>query len=153
MAMGRKYSIKDIDPEKTAKAYGFELHCSPKASMNIARELKGMKLPDAKKYLEEVIALKRAVPFKRYNKTVSHRKGGMGPGRYPQKAAKCILKVLENAENNAEYKGLDPDSMVIKHVSAYKGRELEGYMPRAFGRATPKNEQTTNIEIILEEVE
>ena len=152
MNMGRNYSVRDIDPEKTAKAYGFELHCSPKASMNIAREIRGMKLQDAKKYLEEVINLKRAVPFKRYNKTISHKKG-IGPGRYPQKAAKCILKVLENAENNAEYKGLDPKSMVIKHISAYRGREIKGYMPRAFGRATPKNEQTTNVEVILEEVE
>jgi len=32
----RRYSIKDLNPEKTAKAYGYELRCSPKHSMNIA---------------------------------------------------------------------------------------------------------------------
>ncbi|KAA0017723.1 MAG: 50S ribosomal protein L22, partial [Thermoplasmata archaeon] len=70
-----------------------------------------------------------------------------------QKAARYILKILENAENNAEYKGLDPENMIIAHISAYKGREIEGIMPRAYGRATQKNEQTTNIEIVLKEVE
>jgi len=147
-----RYSVKSIDPEKTAKAYGYELHCSPKDSVNIAHAIRGMKLEDAKRYLEEVIALKRAIPFKTHKKKVSHRKG-MGPGRYPQKAAKCILDVLKNAENNAEYKGLNPEEMIISHISAYKGRKIEGIMPRAYGRATKKDEETTNIEVIIEEVE
>lgn len=147
-----EYSVKDVDPEKTAKAYGYELHCSPKHSMNLARVLRGMKLLDAKKYLEEVIALKRPVPFTTHKKKMSHRKG-IGPGCYPKKAAQHLLKILENAENNAEYKGLDPENMVISHIAAYHGREIEGFMPRAHGRATEKNEQTTNVEIILEEVE
>ncbi|HEB37067.1 MAG TPA: 50S ribosomal protein L22 [Thermoplasmatales archaeon] len=147
-----KYSIGQTDPEKTARAYGYELHCSPKDSINIAHALRGMRLIDAKKYLEDVIALKRAVPFRTHKKKVSHRKG-MGPGRYPRKAAKYILDVLKNAENNAEYKGLSPEDMVITHIAAYKGREIEGIMPRAYGRATQKNEQTTNIEVVIEEVE
>ncbi|HDD72477.1 MAG TPA: 50S ribosomal protein L22 [Candidatus Aenigmarchaeota archaeon] len=146
-----KYSVENIDPEKTARAYGYELQCSPKHSVNLARALKGMRLPDAKKYLEDVIALKRAVPFVVHKKKVSHRHG-MGPGRFPKKAAQHMLIVLKNAENNAEYKGLDPENMVISHISAYRGREIKGFMPRAHGRATDNNEQTTDIEIVLEEV-
>ena len=148
----RRYSVKDLNPEKTAKAFGYELRCSPKHSMNIARAIKGMRVPDAKKYLEEVIKMKRAVPFFIHRRKMGHRRG-MCSGAYPQKAARFILRVLENAENNAEYKGLDPNNMIISHISAYKGREIEGIMPRAYGRATQKNEQTTNIEIVLEEVE
>jgi large subunit ribosomal protein L22 len=64
-----------------------------------------------------------------------------------------MLKILENAENNAEYKGFDPENMKITHISAYGGRVIRGIMPRAHGRATDKNTRTTNIEIILEEVE
>ncbi len=45
----QKYSI-NIDPDKTAKAYGYELHCSPKDSMNLAYAIKGMKTADADKY-------------------------------------------------------------------------------------------------------
>ena len=64
-----------------------------------------------------------------------------------------MLKVLENAENNAEYKGFDPENMKIAHISAYGGRVIRGIMPRAQGRATDKNTKTTNIEIIIEEVD
>ena len=147
----RKYST-ERDLEKSAKAYGYELHCSPKDSQNLAYAVRGMKTEEAKKYLEAVIAMKRALPAVYHKRKVAHKKG-IGPGRYPQKAAKYMLKVLENAENNAEYKGFDPENMRIAHISTYRGRETHGIMPRAHGHATDKNEQTTNIEIILEEAE
>jgi len=37
-------------------------HCSVKDSRNIAHAIKGMKIEEAKKYLEEIIAMKRALP-------------------------------------------------------------------------------------------
>lgn len=146
-----KYST-DIDPEKSAKAYGYELHCSPKDSMNIAYALKGMKTEKAKRYLEEIIGMKQPLPAVFHKRKRAHQKR-IGPGSYPQKAAKYMLKILENAENNAEYKGFDIENMKITHISTYQGRKIRGIMPRAHGRATDKNETTTNIEIILEEVE
>lgn len=146
-----KYST-DIDPDKTAKAYGYELHCSRKDSTNLAREIKGMKTEDAKKYLQEIIDMKRPLPAVFHNKKRAHQKS-IGPGSYPQKAAKYMLKTLENAENNAEYKGFDVENMKISHISTYGGRVIKGVMPRAHGRATNKNTKTTNIEIIIEEVE
>ena len=147
----RRYSVK-IDPEKSAKAYGYELHCSPKDSINLAYALKGMKTEMAKKYLEDVIAAKRALPAIFHKQKIHHQKG-IGPGSFPEKAARYMLKILENAENNAEYKGFDVENMKISHISTYRGRTIDGIMPRAQGRATDKNENTTNIEIILEEVE
>ncbi len=146
-----KYSAEK-DPEKSARAYGRELYCSPKHSENIARAIRGMKVKDAEEFLEQVIQKKRAVPFRTHNGSLGHKKR-IGPGAYPEKASRLILRVLKNAENNAEYKGLDPENMVISHISAYKGRVIEGIMPRAMGRATAKNEQTTNVEIIIEERE
>lgn len=136
--------------EKAARAFGSELRTSWKNSINIARALQGMKVRAAEKYLEEVIALKRPVPFTTRNLKVAH-KPGIGPGRYPKKSAQKALMVLKNAINNAEYAGLDPDEMVIVHASAYKGRTIKGTMPRAQGRATAKNEDTTNLEIIIQE--
>ena len=146
-----KYST-ETDPEKTAKAYGYELHCSPKDSINIARAIRGMKIEDAKKYLQEIIDMKRALPTVFHNGKRAHQKG-IGPGSFPQKAASYMLKTLENAENNAEYKGFDVENMKITSISAYQGRSIRGIMPRAHGRATDKNESTSNIEIIIEEVE
>ncbi|EMR73461.1 LSU ribosomal protein L22P [Thermoplasmatales archaeon SCGC AB-539-N05] len=147
-----RYSVKK-DPDKTAKAYGYEFHCSPKHSMNIIRVIRGMKTNKAKTFLEDVIAMKRPVPFIYHKRKTSHRKGHVGPGGYPKKASEHVLKVIKNAENNAEYKGLDVDNMIISHISTYEGRKIKGTMPRAHGRATDKNEQTTDIEIIIEEVE
>jgi large subunit ribosomal protein L22 len=138
--------------ERSAKAYGYELHCSQKDSQNLAYALKGMNVEPAKKYLEEIIALKRALPAVFHKKKREHQKG-IGPGSFPEKAARYMLKILKNAENNAEYKGFDVDSMKIVHISAYQGRIIKGIMPRAHGRATDKNETTTDVEIILEEVE
>ncbi len=146
-----KYST-DVDPDKTAKAFGYELHCSRKDSRNIAYAIKGMKVPEGKKYLQEIIDQKRAVPAVFHKQKRAHQKG-IGPGSFPQKAAKYLLKILENAENNAEYKGFDPENMKIIHASAYGGRVVRGIMPRAQGRATDKNTRTTNVEIIIEEVE
>lgn len=146
-----RYST-DVDPDKTAKAFGYELHCSRKDSRNIAHAIKGMKVSEAKKYLQEIIDQKRALPAVYHKQKRAHQKG-IGPGSFPQKAAKYVLKILENAENNAEYKGFDPDNMKIIHASAYGGRVIKGIMPRAQGRATNKNTRTTNVEIIIEEVE
>ncbi len=146
-----KYST-DIDPDKTAKAYGYELHCSRKDSENLAYGIKDMKIEDAKKFLNEIIEMKRALPTIFHKRKRSHQKG-IGPGSYPQKAARYMLKTLENAENNAEYKGFDPENMKISHISTYGGRMVKGIMQRAHGRAGDKNTKTTNIEIIIEEVE
>ena len=146
-----KYSI-EANPEKSAKAYGYELHCSRKDSMNLAYALKGMKTEKAKKFLGEIIEMKRPLPTIFHKRKRSHQKG-IGAGSYPQKAAHHMLKIIENAENNAEYKGFDVENMKISHISTYRGRIIKGIMPRAQGRATNKNKITTNIEIILEEVE
>ena len=147
----QRYS-KHVDQDKTAKAYGYELHCSLKDSKNLTYAIRGMKTNDTKKYLKEIISFKRPLRSIFHNRKISHQKG-IGPGSYPQKAAKYILRTVENAENNAEYKGFDVENMIISHVSAYGGRILRGIIPRAHGRATNKNKKTTNIEIILEEVE
>ena len=32
------------------------------------------------------------------------------------KSAEFLLQLLKNAESNAEYKGLDPDHLVIEHI-------------------------------------
>ena len=146
-----KYST-DVDPDKTAKAYGYELHCSKKDSKNLAYAIRGMKTDNAKKYLQEIIDMKHPLEAVYHKRKRAHQKG-IGPGSFPQKAARYILKTLENAENNAEYKGFDIENMKISHISVYGGRIIKGIMPRAHGRATDKNRKTTNIEIIIEEVE
>ncbi len=141
-----------FDPEKTARALGRDLPISRKKSMELCRKLRGMKLQDAKDYLEEVMEMKRPVPFRRYTSGAGHKRG-IGPGKYPVKAAKYILEIIESAEANADYIGLDVDELVIKSIAAHPGRVYRGFMPRAHGRSTPWDKKTTNIEVILESPE
>jgi len=146
------YSYEFKEGETVAKARGKELHISPKHSMEICRALSGKKVESAKKYLESVIAKEQPVPFKRYVRCIPHKRGpGFGAGRYPVKAAKAILRVLSDAEANAEYSGLDTDNLVIRHIVADKGHTWKGWMPRAHGRSTAKDRESVNIEVIVSE--
>lgn len=144
------YSIQDLDPDKTVKCSGRELRISPKAAAEVCRAIKGMKLDEAKRFLEEVIKMKRPVPFKRYKKEVPHRRMDEKwyAGRYPVKAAKKILKLLEELEANAEYKGMDVENLIIIHAASQRGRKIKKYIPRAFGRATPYFETLTHVELV-----
>lgn len=149
--MGRlNYSVT-ADPETSSKATASELHISFKKTREICHFIQGMKLPQAQAYLNDVVDMKKAVPFKRHTDGAGHKKG-MAAGRYPVNASVEVLKVLRNAESNAEYKGLEPSRMYVKSIRANRGRVIRGYRPRARGRASPKNTTTVNIEIILSEV-
>jgi large subunit ribosomal protein L22 len=149
------YSIieEELDPEKTAKASGREARVSHKAAREVCRAIKGMMLANAEEYLRNVIDKKKPVPFKRYTKKLGHRHGLQKAyaGRYPIKAAQKVLLVIEGAEANAENKGLDVDRLRVLHAAAYPGMKIKRFTPRAHGRASPKYDTTTHIEIILDE--
>jgi large subunit ribosomal protein L22 len=145
------YSYEPKDETKVAKAMGYEIPMSFKHAVEICRELKGKRIPQAMKFLEEVIEMRTPVPMRKYKKKVAHKNiPGWYAGRYPQKAAKEILKVLKNLKANAEYKGLNADELVIVHAQAKKGRCIVRYVPRAFGRAVPKRKQLTTVEFVAE---
>jgi large subunit ribosomal protein L22 len=149
------YSIltEALDPEKTAKASGREIKVSHKHSREVCKTIKGMTLTNAKTFLRDVIDKKKPVPITRYNKKVGHRHGLVKAfsGRYPIKAAAKILTILESAEANAENKNLDTDRLTILHAAAYPGSKMKRFTPRAHGRASPKYETLTHIEIVLNE--
>jgi len=151
------YSVKPANEAKTAKAVLFDIPVSVKYMREIANTIKGMKLVEAMNFLEEVIKLRQPVPFRRYHGKLSHKRGLADRfkwpiGRYPVKGAKYTLELLKNVKANAENKGLDVDKLVIVHISAHKGPTIKRYMPRAFGRATPKFRRTTHMEVVVEEV-
>jgi len=143
----------ELDEETMARAYGRELPISWKKAIELARQLRGKKVEKALEYLDNVIALKQPVPFRRYKRWVAH-KSGYGPARYPVKAARYFKKVIESAVSNAEYLGReDPEAMVIRTINAHKGAITKGLTRRAHGLSTPWNQDTVNLEIVLEEIE
>ncbi len=152
--MARKGYSTVFDAEKTAASRGKDVHCSPKASRNIMLAIKGMRLEEAKVFLDEVTEKKRPLPMLVRKRKIKHRRGaGIGPAAYPVKAAGRVLRILENAQNNAEYKDLETENLRILHASAYRGETIVKFKPRAQGRATARCEQTTNMEIVLGESE
>jgi large subunit ribosomal protein L22 len=152
--MGINYSV-EADPETTAKGMLRDRPISIKHSKAIAREIKGMTVAEAEEYLNAVINEERSVPFKQHNTGVGHRSDidGWDAGRYPNKASKDFLKLLENVRNNANEQGFDGEAMEIMHVAAHKVGERQGRKARAMGRADPWNTPICDVELIIEEAE
>jgi large subunit ribosomal protein L22 len=152
--MGISYSV-EADPETTAKAMLRDRPISLKHSKAICREIKGMTVEDAESYLERVIDGEQSVPFRQHNSGVGHRSDidGWDAGRYPEKASKDMLKLLENARNNATEQGHDGPSMEIMHVAAHKVGERRGRKPRAFGRASEWNTTLCDVELIIQDAD
>ena len=155
MNMARIEYSQKIRGDNIAKAKANELNMSPKHSIEIATFIRRQRVNDAIAYLNEVINLKKAIPFRRFNRNVAHKRGLPGywdAGRYPVKASKAYIRVLESVKKNAEYIGLDAENLEIIHVSANRGRAQKAFFPRAMGRATPKVRESVNLEIIVREV-
>lgn len=141
--------------EDHVSAKANELPISPKHSIEIAAFIRNMKADEAIAYLEDVVVLKKAIPFKRFNRNVAHKKSlkGWDAGRYPVKASQEFIRLIKSLKKNAEYIGLDPEKIRMIHISANRGRRTRSYFPRAMGRATPKMRESINIEIIAREVD
>ena len=146
----RGYTYRDEAGVNVARARGVEVPISPKKTYEVLNAIRGLPLDRARSLLEAVEEERRAIPFRRYNQETAHKRA-TGPGRYPRKVASQVLKVLQNAEENAEYEGLDTDRLFVKVAASARGRITKASMPRAHGRATAWHEQTTNIEIVLGE--
>lgn len=146
----RGYTYTGTAGVKVARARAIELPISPKKTYEVLNAIRGLPVERARAVLEDAIALRRAIPFRRYNQETAHHTG-VGPGRYAVKVAKSILRVLENAEGNAEYEGLDADRLFVQVAASARGKIRVASMPRAHGHATAWNEQTTNVEIVLAE--
>ena len=146
----RGYTYRSEGATSVARARGIELRISPKKTYEVLNAIRGLPLEKARTILEEAAEGTHAIPFRRYNQETAHHTG-TGPGRFPKKVAKSLLQVLENAESNAEYEGMDTDALYILVAASARGRIVKANMPRAQGRATAWNEQTTNVEIVLAE--
>ena len=135
-------------------ARGREMDISQKTSREICTSIKGKMIPQAREYLEDVMDKKQPVPFRRYKKKIGHRSGltGFHVGRYPVKAAEKILEVIDNLENNGDFKGMDTERMKIIHASAIRGRQVKMYKPRAMGRSSASHNTLMHIELAATEV-
>jgi|TARA_B100001094_G_scaffold311751_1_gene347705 large subunit ribosomal protein L22 len=156
----------------TARSVQVDMHV--KHCFEVCRAIKNKTAGEAIAFLNQVLKIDSnradvrrkaaAVPFrlgsgnKRKRRSgpsmVGHRKGGIGPGRYPVKASREIIKLIESAMENAryQYEDIDAEEMLITHIAAHRGRIRKGWIPRARGRATPSNHYQVNLEVFLEDM-
>ncbi|MBI4152893.1 50S ribosomal protein L22 [Candidatus Woesearchaeota archaeon] len=130
-----------------AKAVGRDLPISIKNSVEVCRFIRGKSVLMAKGILRDTIALKRAIPYRRYTWDLGHKKG-MASGRFPIKTSSGILQVLESAEANAQFKGMNTARLFVAHIAAHKASA-----PMRGGRKRGQSAKRAHIEVILQEHE
>ena len=148
------YAFQNFDKARHVRASVREKSISHKHSREIAIAISGKSIEKAREFLENVVAKKEAVPYRRYHNEVAHRsniRDGFSAGRFPQKAAKEFLKLLDNLESNAEYKGMDLDRLRIVSAVVHKGTKLKRFQPRAMGRSSPKFDTLVHVELVAQE--
>jgi large subunit ribosomal protein L22 len=124
-----------------AKARAEYVPVSTKQAVNVCRFVKGKNVDKAIIYLEDVIKLKKAIPFVRHKTHTSHRKG-MEAGRFPKKVSKVVIELLKSAKANANYLGLDEDKLIVTRAVPN----------RAFSKSSRRG-RTTHFEIKVAERE
>lgn len=132
------------DGKIMARAMGVALPISTKKSVEICTFVKGRKLEQAIRLLDGVTEGKVAVPFRRYAKGGTGHRPGIGPGRYPEKAAAEIAELLRQVQANARSKGLDIPSLVVSSILAKKGAQAWHY-----GRQKRRRMKRTHIEVVV----
>jgi ribosomal protein L22 len=108
---------------------------STKYAVNICRFIKGKRIGDAIRDLEQVILLKKVVPMKG---EYAHKKGkGISSGRFPQRASKEFIVLLKSLTGNANnHEILEP---IIVEASANSAPSPRG----RFGRVRRKRTHVT----------
>lgn len=118
----------NLNPKKSARAYGRALRISTKSSTIVCRAVSGKNLVKGKILLQDLVDQKRSLE-----------------GKYYTNASKQILNVIKSAEANAEFKGLDLGRLVI-FASSHKGFTF--MRPRRLKMRRTKRKMT-NIQVVL----
>jgi len=143
--MGKNYSFSSYSKESMARAVGKSLPISFKQSIEICNFIRNKDVGYAKNVLNRVIEKKTAIPFRRFNDNMGHKKR-IAAGRYPGKASKEILSLISLVEANAQFKGMNSSNLVIAHINANKAATVMHY-----GRKRSRKAKRTNIEIVIKE--
>merc|ERR1712029_1178187 len=138
-------------------AKGSNLRVHFKNTRETAQAIKKMPLVRAVQYLENVLAHKEIVPFRRFmggiGRHAQAKVHGTSQGRWPKKSAEFLIQLLKNAESNAEYKGLDTEHLVVDHIQVNRAPKMRRRTYRAHGRINPYMSSPCHIEVVLVEKE
>ena len=140
-----RYSLDPEKPTKSCKSRGSNLCAHFKNTRETAQAIKGMQIWRATKYLKDGTLQKPCVTFHHYSGEVGRcawaEQWDCMRDRQPKKSAEFLLHLLKNAENNAELKGLDVDSLVTEHVLANETPKMQ---PRTYSAHAQSNPQASS---------
>ncbi len=124
------YSRK-VEGDNVAKAYSNNLRISVKNAKPVCKSVRGLGLPVAKQFLEDVLKSKKNIG-----------------GRYYPKTTREILNIILSAEKNAEFKNLDTKNMYILHIAPLEGTHMHR---RRHKRNIGSRIKAAHLEVILKE--
>lgn len=152
-----RYSVEPDPSLRTSKARGSHLRVHFKHCREIAHHTRGMPVPKALKFLDDVLAYKAVVPFVCFTGGIGRKaqakqsKTPGSKGRWPVKAVGVYKDLLKNAVANAETKGIDSDLLYISHAQVNRAPAGRRRTYRAHGRIGKYASQPAHIELILTE--
>jgi large subunit ribosomal protein L22 len=141
-----KYAFQGYDAASMARAIGRDVDVSPKQAIELCNRLRYLQVSRAKRMLQDAIELKRPFKFTRFTNGLGHKPGNMAAGRYCVKASQTILSIIENAEVNAQSKGLNTSTLAIIHLCSHRANE-----PQRNGRQGRQQMKRAHIEVVLAE--
>ena len=148
-----KYSTEPANPTKSCKAMGVDLRVHYKNTYETAQAIKGMKLRRAQKYLQDVIQHQDAIPFRKFTGGIGHhaqaKRHNAVACRWPEKACRYVLDLLQNAASNAAERNLDVDSLYVSHAQVNKAPYMRRRTYRAHGRINAYMSSPCHVEIIF----
>lgn len=149
----KKYNFEPQVESKSAKARGSDLRVHFKNTRETVKTLKGMSVKKAFRYLRDVLARKRCVPFRRYargcGRTAQAKEFKETRGRWPVKSVEYVQNLLKNAVANADFKGLDVSSLYVAHIQANRAQKQRRRTYRAHGRINPYMSNPCHLEVVL----
>ena len=153
--MVKKTYQVELSAANTARAYSANSNISTKYATEICREIKGKPVEKAIAFLERIEKQEQFLPLKQFNRKVAHRKGesksGVKSGRYPKKACRAFVKLLESVKANADFKGMDADNLIIVHAFASMGFRRYSFQSKGRIGGKRRRRKSTHIEIIVRE--
>ena len=112
-----------------------------------------MSVVKAKQYLNDVLAHRRCIPYRKHfrgmGRTGQAKEFGRSMGRWPEKSVKVVLGLLQNIEANATAKNLK--NLTVDHVQVNRAAKGRRRTYRAHGRIGPYLSSQTHIEMFATE--
>jgi large subunit ribosomal protein L22 len=98
----------------------------------LCKAIRGKRVINAKKLLQNLIDKKESID-----------------GKYYTKASKHLLELLESAEANAKQKGINEEKIFVKVAKADKGYTF--ILPKSRAKFRGRKAKVTNLEIVVSE--